>query len=187
MRLFPVAFAVVLIAFPAFAQEEDGETGSSDPQCELSTNWRVIGTEIGDDPGMIMDVNKRDASGQPDCKTKDVKPDFTVGGADQALWMTSLSSDYLVMAQSTGPVGNVVIENLTDKSIAVNVTSNDSQADSWGVTYWEQKEAATADNCPEFADFTAQGFAAVIAHEMRYDFATKTILTSGKTSCEAQQ
>jgi hypothetical protein len=179
--------AALVFALPALAQEEDTETDIAEPQCELSANWRVVSTELGDAPGMSMDVNKRDASGQPDCKTKDLKPDFTVGGPDQALWFTFLAADYLVMARSTGPVGNVVIQNLVDKSVVVDVTSNNAQADSWGVTYWEQKLAGTAETCPQFADFTAQGFKTIITHEMRYDFVTKTTLTSGKTTCEPQE
>jgi hypothetical protein len=187
MRALLITFAILSIGTSALAQEEDGEEGPGDPVCQLSTNWRVVGNEIGDDPGMIINVNKRDATGQPDCKTKDVTPDFIVGGPDQALWLTSLTSDYLVMTQSTGPIGKIVIQNLTDKTNVVDVVSNDSQADSWGVTYWEQKETAAAENCPQFAEFKAQGFTAVIAHEKRYDFASRTILASGKTSCEPQQ
>ena len=174
-------------ASPTFAQEEDEGADIVKPQCELSANWRVVATELGDVPGMTMAINKRDTSGKPDCSSTVETPDFTVGGPEQALWFTFLSADYLVMARSTGPVGNVVIQNLSDKSIVVDVVSNDSQADSWGVTYREQKEAATAENCPEFADFTAQGFTAVIAHEMRFDFASKTSLSSGKTTCEPVQ
>ena len=178
-------FIAAWLSFPAFAQEEDG--ASVEPQCALSTNWRVIATELGDVPGMLMDVNKRDASGQPDCKTKDVKPEFTVGGPDQVLWFTSVSNDFLVMARSTGPIGNVVVQNLNDKTIVLDVVSDDFQADSWGVTFWEQKEAGTAETCKEYAEYREQGFGAVIAHETRYDFATKTSLVSGKKNCEPTQ
>jgi hypothetical protein len=173
----------VCLAFPAFAQEED----ASDPICQVSPNWRVLATELSDTPGMTMDVNKRDASGKPDCKTKDLKPDFTIGGPDQALWFTFLAPDYLIMSRSTGPVSNVVVEKLDDKSIALDVTSNDTQTDSWGVTYWEQKEPATAENCDDFASWTSEGFKVVMTHEMRFDFATKTSLSSGKVMCEVQE
>ncbi len=176
-----------ILTFAAHAQEEDSEGVSIEPQCELSANWRVIAKEIGEIPGMTMDVNKRNAGGQPDCKTENVQPDFVAGGPDQALWLTKLTGDYLVMARSTGPVGSVVVQNLTDKTIVVDVPSVDSQADSWGVTYWQQKEAGTADNCPQFAEYKEQGFGAVISHEMRYDFASKAVLTSGQTSCEPLQ
>lgn len=187
MRIILSLALVMVLAPPAFAQEEDGEGAPLEPQCEVSANWRVVATELGDAPGMVMDVNKRDAAGLPDCKTKDVKPDFTVGGPDQALWLTNLFGDFLVMARSTGPIGRVVVQNLTDRTIAVDAVSDDSQADSWGVTYWEQKEAGTADNCPQLAEYKEQSFGAVIAHEIRYDFATKTSLTSGKTNCEPTQ
>ena len=183
-----LSIAVVLLAVLSGSSLAQGENGASAaPQCNLSTNWRVIATELGEMPGMLMDVNKRDASGQPDCKTIDVKADFTVGGPDQMLWFTSLSDDFLVMARSTGPTGNVVIQNLNDKTIIVEVVSNDAQADSWGVTYWEQKETGTADTCPQFAEYKEQDFGSVISHEMRYDFTAKTILTSGKTNCEPLQ
>ena len=187
MRLLIGLIMAAIVSFPAMAQEEGETDGPAKPQCELSANWRVIASELGELPGMTMAINKRDASGKPDCTTTTETADFIVGGPEQALWFTFLSTDYLVMARSTGPVGNVVIQNLNDKSIVLDVVSNDSQADSWGLTYREQKEAATLENCPEFADYKAQGFGGVIAHEMRFDFATKTSLTSGKTTCEPVQ
>ena len=188
MKRLLSAFAIAtILSGPAMAQEEDGSGDAAQPTCEVSANWRVILTELGDVPGMMMDVNKRDTSGQPDCATKNVKADFTVGGPDQVLWFTALSQDYLVMARSTGPVGSVVIQNLNDKTIILDVVSDDSQADSWGVTYWEHKEAGTAENCPQFAEYKDQGFGAVMAHEMRYDFATRTSLVSGKVNCEPAQ
>jgi hypothetical protein len=175
------------LAFPAVAQEEDGEAVSSEPQCEVSANWRVVATEMAEAPGMTMDINKRDAGGQPDCNTKDVKPEFTLGGPAQPLWFTSLSSDYLVMFRAADPVGSLVVQNLTDKAIVLDVESDETNADSWGVTYWELKEPANAGNCPQFADFAAQGYVSSIKHEMRFDFAAKTSLSSGKTKCEPRQ
>jgi hypothetical protein len=186
-RLFAALAFTTILSGHAIAQEEDGSGDAAQPTCEVSANWRVVLTELGDVPGMTMDLNKRDASGQPDCKTKDVKADFTVGGPDQVLWFTFLSNDFLVMARSTGPIGNVVIQNLNDKTIVLDVVSDDSQADSWGVTYWEQKEAGTAETCAQFAEYKEQGFGAVMAHEMRFDFATKTSLVSGKVNCEPAQ
>jgi hypothetical protein len=181
------AFAIIaaaLLALPALAQEEDADVGPAAPQCETSINWRVIATELSDTPGMAMDLNKRDASGQPDCKAKNVKPEFTIGGPAETLWFTALSADYLVLFRSNDPVGSLIIQNLGDKTIAVDALSDDSQADSWGVTYWEQREPATKDNCDQLAEFAAQDFTAVIKHEMRFDYATKTKLASGKTKCE---
>jgi molecular chaperone DnaK (HSP70) len=189
MKMRPLIAGLVLLslAYPALAQEEDDAGDMADPQCLVSANWRVFLNELTDEPGMTMDLNKRNSAGQPDCASQNVKPEFTVGGTGKALWFTSLAADYLVMSQTTGSASHVIVQNLNDMSIAVDALSNDSQADSWGVTYWEQKEAATAATCPQLADYTDQGFAATIAHEMRYDFATKTILVSGKTSCEPVQ
>ncbi|MCU0830982.1 MAG: hypothetical protein MUC58_05620 [Rhizobiaceae bacterium] len=162
------------------------DTGQ-DPICDLNTGWRVIGIETPDMPGMILQMNRRDASGKPDCLTKDVAPDFTIGKPEEALWLTGLAADHLILSRSTGPKIDLVVFRLTDQAKVLDVPAYEPDFDSWGITFWQQKEVATAENCVDYGYFTADGLNGVIAHESRYDFASSTVLTSGQTRCEATQ
>ena len=60
MHQIIAAFLLAFLVLPALAQEEDGSGDSADPQCVVSTNWRVALNELPDAAGMAMDVNKRD-------------------------------------------------------------------------------------------------------------------------------
>jgi hypothetical protein len=161
--------------------------GQQDPMCDLNSQWRVVGIETPDMPGMILQLNKRDATGKPDCIAKNVTPDFSIGKPEDALWLTGLAGDHLVLSRSTGPKVDLVIYRLTDQAKVVDVPSYEPDFDSWGVTFWEQKDVATAENCIDYGYFTADGLNGVVAHESRYDFATASVLVSGQTRCEATQ
>jgi hypothetical protein len=164
--------------------EEPAAQGSI---CDLNNGWRVVGVETPDMPGMILNLNKRDAAGKPDCSTTDGTPDFSIGKPEDALWLTGLAGDHMIVSRSTGPKSDLVVFRLTDQAKVLDVPSYEPDFDSWGITFWQQKEAATAENCIDYAYFTADGLNGIIAHESRYDFATGQVLVSGMTRCEATQ
>jgi hypothetical protein len=165
--------------------EESGQQGSL---CDLNTAWRVVGIENGENPGLVLNINKRDAAtGKPDCEDLSGTPDFTIGKPEDGLWLSGLAGDHLILSRSTGPRSDVVVHRLSDRTVVLDVRSYEPDFDSWGVTFWEQKEPATAENCPDFDYFTADGLSGVIAHEARYEFATGARLVSGVTRCEATQ
>jgi hypothetical protein len=164
------------------------DTGPQASLCDAGKAWRVVGLETGESPGLILNINKRDAAtGKPDCEDLSGTPDFTIGKPEDALWLSGLAGDHLILSRSTGPRSDIVVHRLTDKTVVLDVRAYEPDFDSWGITFWEQKEAATAENCPDFDYFTADGLNGIIAHESRYEFATGTIAVSGVTRCEATQ
>jgi hypothetical protein len=176
----------------AEAASEDAAVGQEGHSCDMSANWRVVGVENGETPGMVLHVSRRDtATGLPHCDTStDVatKPvDFTLGTPQDTLWLTGVVGDHLIVTRSTGPQTQLLVHRLTDKAIVVDVQAYEPEYDSWGITFWHQRDPATADNCPDYDFFVADGLGGVIAHESRYDFASAAVLQSGLTRCEATQ
>ncbi|NJR13226.1 MAG: hypothetical protein HC779_01600 [Phyllobacteriaceae bacterium] len=160
--------------------------------CDMSDAWRVVGVENGEVPGMVLHVSRRDpASKLPHCDTSgDVAtrtPDFTIGTPQDTLWLTGVTGDHLIVTRSTGPQTRLLVHRLTDKAVVLDVQAYEPDYDSWGITFWHQREPATADNCLDYDFFVADGLGGVIAHESRYDFATASVLESGLTRCEATQ
>lgn len=178
----------VLAGFAAAQDAEAPEGAPAGAACDMSDEWRVVGVENKDAPGMVIHVNKRDAATKkPDCEETNEPAEFTIGTPQDTLWLTGITGEHLILSRSTGPKSNLVVHRLSDKTVVIDVPAYEPDFDSWGITYWEQKEAATAENCIDFDYFAADGLSGVIAHESRYDFATKQTLVSGKTRCEATQ
>jgi hypothetical protein len=173
-------------ASPASDGGEDGLSEPS-PECHVVPKWRAIMTELGDEPGMIILINARDAAGKPDCATSGETADHTIGGPGEATWFVDLAADHLVANKSTGPVGSVQVHDLVRKTVAVEATATEMLADWWGVTWWEHVGVGTKEDCPDLAEFMDNGLSAALTRETRYDYAGAKVLTDGRTACEPVQ
>jgi hypothetical protein len=153
----------------------------------LVAKWRLTMTELGDEPGMILQLNARDATGKPDCSTSGEPADLTLGGPGEALWFVDLAADHLVMNRASGPVGAIVIHDLAKQAIVVEATATEMQADWWGVTWWEHVGAGVKEQCPDLAEFMNDGLSAALTRETRFDYSSATLKTDGRTGCEPVQ
>jgi hypothetical protein len=148
---------------------------------------KMIATELGDEPGMLMTVNARDAAGKPDCSTSGETATLTVGGPGEALWFVDLTDDNMVLNRTTGPVGSVAVYNFSQKKLTMEAIATELQTDWWGVTFWKHEGQATAETCADFADNQQNGLGSVVIRETRFEFATGTTLANGRTGCEPVQ
>jgi len=179
-QIFVLAAALLgLSAAPALAEEA---------LCFQNENYLVIGQERLDEVGMEF-IIRPPAKGKIACVYETREGDVTIGDPADPLWYEGLAGRYLVLTRSTGPDGNVVIYNLDEPAEpAIDVAADDEVTVSDdSVTYWARTDAGTADNCPEYAEFTADGLGAVVAEEQVFDVATGQVTQTGQVRCSATQ
>lgn len=178
IRLAFAASALALTIAPTLAQEA---------QCFQNENFLVIAQERVEDVGMDILV-RSPARGKIKCEYAERTGDFIVNSDGDALWYQGLAGNYLVLTRSTGPDGDIVIYNLATQELLLDEPADAEMTigDAY-VTFWQRTKAGTAKNCPEFAEYTANGLGAVIAEERVLDIATGNIATTGQKHCTATQ
>lgn len=172
--LSALAFAAVVT--PALAQD-------AQPQCYQSGAFFVIGQDRTETVGtdfIIKTLPK--GSKTPACVFEATKADIQLNDQDEPFWYEAIAGTYLVLTRSTGPDGQIVIFDMSNGDKVIDTPSDDdiTVADDT-ITYWERIDEGTAENCPDFADNTANGLGSQIAAETNFD------VSSGKTSVTGQQ
>lgn len=178
---FLAAAALTMLAAPAMAQEA---------MCFQNDQYLVIAQERVGDVGTDILV-RPPAKGKIACVYDQQPGDMVIGEPGDPLYYEGLSGQYLVLTRSTGPDGNMVIYDLDnddlmspliDVAADSQVTVTDDK-----ITYWARGDAGTAANCPQYAEYTANGLGAVIATQAVLDIATGEVTNSGETRCSATQ
>jgi hypothetical protein len=172
------ALAFAAAAAPAYAQEA---------QCFQNETALVITRERTDDVGMDILV-RAPARGKIKCEYRERAGDWIIGEPAEPLWYEGLAGNYLVLSRSTGPDGDIVIYDLVDRSVLLDAPEDMSItiADD-SVTFWQRTVPANEGNCPELAEYTANGLGAIIAEEQVLDVASGTIKATGQSRCSATQ
>ena len=179
LTLLVAMASLALAASPASAGEA---------LCFQNQNYLVIGQERLDDVGMEF-IIRPPAKGKIACVYEEKADDVLIGDPADPLWFEGLAGQYLVLTRSTGPDGNVVIYDLAAPATPMIDLAADDEitvADD-RVTYWARTETGTANNCPEYAEFTASGLGAVVAEEQVVDVATGQATPTGRARCSATQ
>lgn len=178
-----LALAAVLLSFaalPASAQEA---------QCFQNDHYLVIAQERVGEVGTDFIV-RPPARGKIACRFETQDGDVRIGEFDDPLYYVGLAGPYLVLSRSTGPDGNVVIYDLDSGAFepVVDVRADDDVLiDQDRVVFWERTVEGTADNCAEFAQYSANDFGAVIAEERIFDAVTGDVTSTGATHCSQTQ
>lgn len=175
---FLAALALAAISVPASAQEV---------LCYQNDTALVIAQTRLDDVGMDI-LARAPAKGKIKCEYEEREGDWIIGQPGEPLWYEGLAGQYLILSRSTGPDGDMVILDLAERTTLLDVPEDTSitvAEDS--VTFWQRTVAATEDNCPELAEYTASGLGAIIAEEQVLDVASGIIKPTGESRCSATQ
>lgn len=168
------ACAFALAAAPVLAQDA----------CHVGTTHAVMDVPNAEDmPGSRFMIAPA-ASG---CVTEDSDADFVIGDGSDPLWFADLRGDRLVLTRSTGPHGDLLVFDLTSNVLLLEVPADEFEVDDTSVAYWERLDAATAENCAQFAEYQANGFGAVIAERRIFAFAPAGVTTTGERRCDPTQ
>lgn len=178
MRLFLLAAALIIASLPASAQPQPVV------RC-IATPGHLVAARDNADVGESYAIYHKahDTEALP-CR-------FDPEGADIVLEgyfaLEALLGDYLVVSDGTSPVRTLLVYELNKgKALVVSEAEYESLLPT-GVTYWERRELATPDNCPQYDEYASYGGSGVIVHQLTYSFATRQETASGQTRCDYLQ
>lgn len=177
----------LLIGSAFFSLSATQASQAQEAQCFQNGDYLVVAQERSEDVGSDILV-RAPATGKIKCALEPAEGDFVLDTADEALWYAGLAGKYLALTRSTGPDGDIVVYDLSTRAVVIDVPADDDLLiDEDRIVYWERVAAASADTCPEFAEYEANGFGAVIAEERVLDVHTGEIGASGESRCSATQ
>ncbi len=171
--LFVCGFA--LVAAQSLAQER--------PACHTSDSHAVADLPNEDLVGSRFLVTSAAAG----CAKADAEADFVIGDGDEPLWFEELRRDKLFLTRSTGPQGDLIVHDLTSDVRLLDVPSDDFAIHDDSVVYWQWTEQGTAENCPQFAEYRANGFGAAIVEQKRLVFGGAGPEATGERRCDQTQ
>jgi len=160
---------------------------ASEPQCHSNERYHVAALPYPDDAGNKFAVTRLNGAAAPARCSFDEKADLVIGKAGDPLWFGELSGDGLILSRSTGPQGDLVVYDLASGTAVLDVPSDEYERKGNRVTFWQRMAQATAANCPDFAENTANGFGSVTAVEKVLDLASNTVSETGQSKCVAVQ
>lgn len=170
MRGLFALLLLLLFAAPAFAQ-------SGDARC-ISTPGNLVAAADNVDVGQSFAIYHKASPTQViPCRFDREAADFVLEG-DYA--MEALTGDTLIVSEGTSVVRTLIVFDLTKGKRLLTSEAEYGGFDAPGIIYWERREAATAQNCPEFEDY---GHTGVISHEMTFSLATRKSTATGQTRC----
>lgn len=182
MKLWTQTTAAGLVALAATQAATAQEA-----QCFQNGHYLVIAQERSESVGTDF-IIRPPARGKIKCEFVPAQGDLLLDDRDEALWYAGLAGHYLALTRSTGPDGDVVIYDIATQTVVVDVPADDDLAvDEDGIIYWERVAQGTAENCPEFAEYDANGLGAVIAEERVFEVSSGAITASGDNRCSATQ
>ena len=152
--------------------------------CHASRRFSVVERERAQIVGSDFLVrSKATADESPPCAFDDAAG-FRIGDPDDAYHFNALRGDHLVLENTTGASGSVVVFNLVTRRKVLDVpVGDDVAADDAGVTYWQRSADGTTLNCQEFAKYRKDGFGARIETRFRFVFATESTVPDKQTRC----
>jgi hypothetical protein len=156
---------------------------AAEPQCYTNQRYHVAANPLPDEAGNTFAVTRLDGGTAPAACAFDDKADLVIGTAGEPLWFGELADDSLILSRSTGPQGDLVVYDLASGNAILDVPSDEFERQGNRLTFWQRMAQATADNCPDFAENTANGFGSVTAVEKVLDLATRAVSETGKSKC----
>ncbi|MGV3552533.1 hypothetical protein [Rhizobium sp.] len=140
-----------------------------------------------DDAGNRFAVTRLKGAEQPACRFDEAKANFVIGQRGDALWFDELADGSLILTRSTGPQGDLVIYDLKTGKAELDVPSDEYERKGNVVSFWQRTEAATAANCPDFAENETNGMGSVTAVLKTFDLNSKAVTDTGESKCIAVQ
>jgi hypothetical protein len=161
---------LLLLAAPAAAQ-------SRDAHC-ISTPGHLVAAAPNADVGDSFAIyHKANPSQVIPCRFDRAAADLILEG-DYA--MEALMGDTLIVSEGTSVVRTLIVFDLTKGKRLLTAEAEYGGFYGPGIIYWERREAATAENCPEYEDY---GHTGVISHEMTFSLTTRKSTATGQTRC----
>lgn len=156
---------------------------AAEPQCYTNQRYHVAALPYPDDAGHTFAVTRLNGSPAPATCAFDAKADLVIGAAGDPLWFGELADGSLILSRSTGPQGDLVVYDLASGAAILDVPSDEFERQRNRLTFWQRMAQATAENCPDFAENTANGFGSVTAVEKVLDLSTRAVSETGKSKC----
>ena len=159
----------------------------AEPQCHSSDRYHVVALPYPDDAGNRFAVRRLAGAAPTACIFDESAADLVIGKQGDPLWFSELSGDSLILNRSTGPQGDLVVYDLVSGKPILDVPADDYEVKANAIAFWQRTAPATAENCPEFAENSENGFGSVIAVLKVIDLGTKATTETGESKCVAVQ
>ena len=171
----PVLLLLLLFAAtPAVAQ-------SGEARC-ISTPNHLVAAADNDDVGESFAVyHKANPTEVIPCRFDRDAADLVFEGEYA---MEALTGDTLILSEGTSAVRTLIVFDLTKGKRLLTSEAEYGGFIGPGITYWERREPATAENCTRFEEYAGYGGSGVISHEMTFSLATRRSTPTGETRCD---
>jgi hypothetical protein len=173
-KTLPLLLLLLLTVTPATVQ-------SAEPRC-LSTSGHLVVAADNPDVGESYAIyHKAEETQALPCIFDPATADLIIEGYYD---LESLAGDYLVVSEGTSQVRTLLVFDLRKGK---QLLSADAEYDGFvdgGVAYWERREMATPENCPQFEEYSGYGGSGVIAHETIFSFDSRQSTSTGETRCD---
>jgi hypothetical protein len=157
-------------------------------ECHSNKQFFIAAKPFDDEPGSLFAVTALAHKPAPKtCSFDADHADFVLGQKGDPLWYGDQAGKYLILQRSTGPQGDLVIYDLATRKLVLDVPADDFSVEAGSVAFWERTEAATAGNCPNFAENQANGLSSVISKRRLFDPASAKISDTKDERCDAVQ
>ena len=166
-----------LLAFCALT----GAATAQDATC-VSTPDHLIAIAPDPEVGDNFAIYHKDSPDQePACVFDREKADIVLTG-----WyaLEGVEDNYLVASEGSSAVRTLLHFELNKGKVLLSADAELGELTPAGLSYWERREDATPENCPQYEEYRGYGGSGVISHKLTYDFATKEIAASGETRCD---
>ena len=181
----PLTLAVVRAAILAVPVSSAAAAPAEAVSCHTGRSFLVVERERTEVVGSDFQILPKTPDDSPPCTFgESAAVGFRIGDSDDAYHFNALAGDHLVLENTNGPSGSLVVFNLSTRRKVLDVpVGDDVTADETGVTYWQRSADGTALNCPDFAKYRKDGFGARIETRFRFVFATEASVPEKQTRC----
>ena len=182
MRLAACAIALILCVTSMTV------LAAARPTCHDQGRYRVIARPTGSVGTDFLVKQLVRGRSVPACKYLPRAGDLEIRN-ESAEYFLGLQGDILVLDSGTAPEPRgLVLWNLaTRQKVYTGSYAQPVKIDATGMSFWQESGSATDANCPQAAQWHAQGLGAAVEAEVRLAFADLRVAPLGPTRCSARQ
>lgn len=166
----------------------DVYAGEKSMACRFADGRAIVTTSATDGSGDRFLIRAAEGDPAADCALEKREGDVPIGDATTALHFEDLQQGRMLLTNSTGPTGDLLLYDIQSGAEVLSVTAGELvEFGPDELVYWQRTGEATAENCADYAALVSDFGAAAIDTEMRFDLATGKASKTSETRCSAVQ
>lgn len=169
--------------------------------CAQNDRHLVVQRDNPDGTGDLITVRRVAPDKAPPCSPQPLPGDYDANPKQDALYLIALKGDFLILTESTGPQGELLIVDIPARKPLLRTgfsTEDGCDPARFGcadftiadgkVTFWRTtQENAAAKNCPSLKEIRKLDLTPTIERQTEFDFASRKLVDRAERRCVAYQ